>query len=152
MTPKLLFVPALSTWGAAHVGVGFPGMINASVSVTALHPVELELGVEGSLGHQGLTARAGPALRVLERRDAEGKGITMHAPMLLGYRRFAVGTTDAAHALTANPTLTFDGWVSAHVAVELQVTAGVSVMVADPQDRVGSTVLPDFQVRMGMAF
>ncbi len=149
---SLLFKPALSTLGALHLGVGLPGMTNASFSLTALHPLEIEIGVEGSLGHNGVTARAGPALRLVEHRKDSGRGVTMHAPLLVGWRYWNFGRPQGAHSLTLNPTLTTDFWLAPHLAIELQLTLGASLTVHDPSGGIGSPIFPDGQLRLGLAF
>lgn len=148
----LLFTPDLPAWGAARVGLGFVGMGNASVSVYALHPLELELGTEGSLGHNGWTARAGPALHVLDRRNEQGRGLTVHAPMMVGYRYLNFGREHPGHALTLTPTLTSSVWLASHLALELSLTTGVNITVADRSGGLGTPVLPDIKLQAGLAF
>lgn len=148
----LLFAPGLTTWGALHVGLGLPGMANAALSITALHPVEIELGVEGSLGHQGLLARAGPALHIVDRRDPDtGRGLTAHAPLFLGYRRMDFGRGTPAHALTLGPAVSLDLWAARHLALDLQLSAGASITLSDPSGGIGAAVLPDVSLRVGVA-
>lgn len=149
--PPVLYQPEIHEIGAVRLGLGYPGMANVSVGIYAFHPLEIELGAEGSLGHTGLTARAGPTLALVDHRNGQGRGFTLTAPMLVGYRfwNFGHGT---AHSLTVNPTLTADAWLAPHFGFELQLTVGASVTLSDPEGGIGAPVAPDGALRFGLAF
>lgn len=148
----ILYTPDLDAWGSARGGLGLPGLLNASVAVYALHPVELEVGVEGSLGHSGFTARAGVALTALERRNSEGRGVSLFVPLLGGYRFMDLARPEPAHALTLNPTLTADFWVARHFGFEVSFTGGLSLVVSDPSGAAGGPLGPDVALRTGIVF
>lgn len=133
-----------------HLVTGYPGLASASVSVTALRPVELEAGVEGSLGFAAQYVRAGPSLALLDTRDEAHRGFTLALPVLAGYRHYWF-TRGNVHAATLNTAVTADYWLAHRFGLEAQLTLGMTVPFTDRFDAIG-IVEPDVRLSLGVAF
>ncbi|MES2643503.1 MAG: hypothetical protein V4850_28725 [Myxococcota bacterium] len=133
-----------------HLATGYPGLASLSVSLTAFRPVELEAGVEGSLGFAAQYVRAGPALPLLDTRDEVYRGFTLDLPVLVGYRHYWFTRGDV-HAATANVAATGDYWFAHRFGLEAQLTLGLTVPFTDTFDAIG-VVEPDVRLSVGLAF
>src|SRR5262245_33075087 len=87
---------------------GFPDVIGGSVSLTALHPVELEAGASTYLLGACLYGRGGLSFSLVDTRKSTGGGWTLRVPLLVGYRYMQTAPFDTVayfHGATASTGL-----------------------------------------------
>lgn len=129
-------VPALGPSSIATARVsflsGFPDAIGASVTVTALRPVEVELGASTFIFLlTSVYARAGVAIPLVDARAGRGSGWTLHLPVLAGYRRMdstlsgSVFTHEIYSGLNAVAGLDATYWIAPHLGIDFALVGGI---------------------------
>jgi hypothetical protein len=134
---------------------GIPDLFGASVTVTMLRPVELEVGISTALVISSLYARAGVAPSLVDARDSDGVGFTLTLPMLAGYRYLEVASlTGPAERLSGvNVVAGLEGvfWLAPHFGLNLQALAGGSYWLDGFSEGRGR-LFPDLRLAVGIAF
>ena len=134
------------------LGTGWPDLLNASLSFTALRPLEVQAGVGGLLYATGYFVRGGLGWLISDHRDLGGSGRTQDLTLLAGYRSMDLGSEPFLRGVSIVAQLRQIRWPRAGqgLAVETDVTAGV-ILMSSPPSGAGSAWL-DLCLAGGLAF
>ncbi len=138
----------------ASVFSGLPDLLGASVAVTMLRPLEVEVGISTAILASSFYARAGVALPLIDSRGDSGAGFTLNLPMLAGYRYFETLPFDTSVRLSGvNIVVGLEAvlWLSPHFGFAFQGLGGGSYWLNGAAAN-GSRLLPDLRLSAGLAF
>ena len=132
---------------------GLPDMIGVFGSaLLPFAPIEIELGVSGSLGSASLGARAGPRAWLLDsRRPGEG-GVGLGISALLGARYFLLQGEPWKVSPNGVGTLDFWVWPGATVGLCFQLAAGAIYVPGSARGWGGGPWVPDVRLSFGLGF
>lgn len=140
---------------------GVPDLVGLSGALTALRPLEVEVGASWLVQLVSVYARGGLALALRDDRGAAGRGWTMHLGLFVGYRYMRVldafvlpdsGATPEAWYATVNTGFEAVYWFRPHLGLDFHATLGAMLPLGTPTLRSVIPVIPDARVAVGLAF
>lgn len=135
---------ALDRIATVRVGVGIPDMVGGSVSLTAIRPLEVEVGGATGFVYQTAFVRAGGVLP-LHRGDT----VLVEGLALAGYRYLAPGSL-AKHGVELDVAGELTWWLAPHFGLEAQLLVGGGAWIAPAAEPLG--VFLDGRFAVGVAF
>jgi hypothetical protein len=140
---------------------GFPDYVSLSASLTALRPIELDVGANWyqfpPVGHgTGFYARAGMAKRPKDTREATGRGSTQTLTVMAGYRYLEVENVWKErfpnHGAGLNLGLEEINWFGPHFGISAQLVLGLDYWLFPAGILRRYPITPDVRITAGVAF
>ncbi len=164
--PLAVALAASPTPTTIRLGGGFPDLLAVSLSGSPWGAIELEVGGSAfalpvrRASEAARFARAGPRLRLLDTRSAEGFGWTVDAALLAGGRYLRLTVPEGGPSI-AGPggdlcgAFTLIGWTGPDVGVAVRFAGGGAAIfsrTARPGSAVETAFVPQFGLSVGTAF
>lgn len=133
---------------------GAPDLFSLSASINRPRPVAFEAGMSTLILASSFYVRAGGTIPLVNSRDEGGRGWSVFASPMVGYRFFQTvpfDVPDTFHGVSATASAEAVLWLTRHFGLSAQLTAGAIVWVSKTNAN-ASPVIPDLRLGLGMSF
>lgn len=145
-------IPAVSV--RLSVLSGTPDLFSLSASLHRPRPVAFEAGMSTIILASSFYVRAGGTIPLVNSRNEDGRGWSVFASPMVGYRFFQTVPLDVPatfHGVSATASAEAILWLTQHFGLSAQLTAGAVVWVSKTNAS-APPVIPDLRLGLGMSF
>lgn len=145
-------IPAVSL--RLSVFSGGPDLFSLSAAVYRPRPLAFEAGVSTIILASSFYARVGGTIPLVNSRDASGRGWSVFASPMVGYRflqTVPLDVPDTFHGISVTGAGEAVLWLGEHFGLSAQLTAGAVFWVSRTNANAG-WLIPDIRLALGVAF